>query len=186
MRLEPLDKTQIESIVSKAIDDAIDFCDAEIEPQRIKAQRYYDLECDLGYEEGRSKVVASKCREVVRGIKPSLQRVFLATEKPVEFVPRGSEDVQAAEQATQFINYKFQQHNGYKLISDVFQDALVKKTGVAYVYYNENMEQETHTLRDLSDDEFTLLVSDDNVEVLEHEIKNFYVDRRTRHGNRNA
>ena len=171
MRLEPLDKTQIESIVSKAIDDAIDFCDAEIEPQRIKAQRYYDLECDLGYEEGRSKVVASKCREVVRGIKPSLQRVFLATEKPVEFVPRGSEDVQAAEQATQFINYKFQQHNGYKLISDVFQDALVKKTGVAYVYYNENMEQETHTLRDLSDDEFTLLVSDDNVEVLEHEIK---------------
>lgn len=171
MRLEPLDKTQIESIVSKAIDDAIDFCDAEIEPQRIKAQRYYDLECDLGYEEGRSKVVASKCREVVRGIKPSLQRVFLASEKPVEFVPRGSEDVQAAEQATQFINYKFQQHNGYTLINDVFQDALVKKTGIAYVYYNESMDQETHTLTGLSEDEFTLLVTDDNVEVLEHEVQ---------------
>ena len=171
MRLEPLDKTQIESIVSKAISDAIDFCDAEIEPQRVKAQRYYDLECDLGHEDGRSSVVSSKCREAVRGIKPSLQRVFLATEKPVEFVPRGSEDVQAAEQATQFINYKFQQHNGYKLINDVFQDALVKKTGVAYVYYNESMDQETHTLTNLSDDEFTLLVSDDDVEVLEHEIQ---------------
>ena len=171
MRLEPLDKTQIESIVSKAISDAIDFCDAEIEPQRVKAQRYYDLECDLGHEDGRSSVVSSKCREAVRGIKPSLQRVFLATEKPVEFVPRGSEDVQAAEQATQFINYKFQQHNGYKLINDVFQDALVKKTGVAYVYYNESMQQETHTLTNLSEDEFTLLVTDDDVEVLEHEIQ---------------
>ncbi len=171
MRLEPLDKTQIESIVSKAISDAIDFCDAEIEPQRVKAQRYYDLECDLGNEDGRSSVVSSKCREAVRGIKPSLQRVFLATEKPVEFVPRGSEDVQAAEQATQFINYKFQQHNGYKLINDVFQDALVKKTGVAYVYYNESMQQETHTLTNLSEDEFTLLVTDDDVEVLEHEIQ---------------
>tara|TARA_Y100000592_G_scaffold5959_1_gene8616 strand:+ start:2058 stop:4187 length:2130 start_codon:yes stop_codon:yes gene_type:complete len=171
MRLEPLDKTQIENIVSKAIQDAIDFCDGEIEPQRLKAQRYYDLGCDLGSEDGRSSVVSAKCREVVRGIKPSLQRVFLASEKPVEFVPRGAEDVQAAEQATQFINYKFQQHNGYKLINDVFQDALVKKTGIAYIYYNEMMEQETHTLTGLSDDEFTLLVTDDDVEVLEHEIK---------------
>ena len=171
MRLEPLDQTQIESIVSKAIQDAVDFCDSEIAPQRVKAQRYFDLECDLGHEDGRSSVVASKCREVVRGIKPSLQRVFLTSEKPVEFVPRGAEDVQAAEQATQFINYKFQQNNGYKIINDVFQDALVKKTGIAYVYYDEKTEQETHTLRDLSDDEFTLLVSDDGVEVLEHEMK---------------
>ena len=157
MRLEPLDQTQIESIVSKAIQDAVDFCDSEIAPQRVKAQRYFDLECDLGHEEGRSSVVASKCREVVRGIKPSLQRVFLTSEKPVEFVPRGAEDVQAAEQATQFINYKFQQNNGYKIINDVFQDALVKKTGIAYVYYDEKTDQETHTLRDLSDDEFKIV-----------------------------
>ena len=71
--------------------------------------------------------------------------MFLASEKPVEFVPRGPEDVQAAEQATKFINYKFQQHNGYKLLNDVFQDAMVKKTGIAYVYYDEEMETEIQT-----------------------------------------
>mgnify|MGYP006969365776 FL=1 len=120
MRPEPLDETQIEGIVSKAIQDAVDFIEAEIAPQRIKAQRYFDMETDLGHEEGRSSVVATKCREVVRGIKPSLQRVFLANDKPVEFVPRGPEDVAAAEQATKFISYKFQQHDGYKLINDVF------------------------------------------------------------------
>ena len=52
MRLEPLDKLQIESIVSTAIQDAVDFVDSEIAPQRIKAQRYFDLEVDIGHEEG--------------------------------------------------------------------------------------------------------------------------------------
>ena len=59
MRLEPLDQTQIESIVSKASQDAVDFVDSEIAPQRIKAQRYFDGEVDIGYEEGRSRVVAT-------------------------------------------------------------------------------------------------------------------------------
>ena len=145
MQLEALNKDQIESIVSKAIQDAVDFIDSEIHPQRLKAQRYFDLETDLGFEEGRSSVVSSKCRDVVRGLKPSLQRVFLASEKPVEFVPRGPEDAQSAEQATKFINYKFQQLDGYKLINDVFQDAMVKKTGIAYVYYDDRVKTEIQT-----------------------------------------
>ncbi len=169
MKLEPLDKDQIEGIVSKAIQDAVDFIDGEIHPQRLKAQRYFDLECDLGHEEGRSSVVSSKARDVVRGLKPSLQRVFLSSEKPVEFVPRGAEDAQAAEQATQFINYKFQQLDGYKLINDVFQDAMVKKTGIAYVFYDDREKTEIYEYSKLSDEEFTMIVDSDDVEVIEHE-----------------
>ena len=171
MRLEPLDKLQIESIVSTAIQDAVDFIDGEIAPQRIKAQRYFDLEVDIGHEEGRSSVISSKCRDVVRGLKPSLQRVFLSSEKPVEFSPRGPEDVQVAEQATNFISYKFQQQNGYKLLNDVFQDALVKKTGIAYVYFDEKEETQIETYEGLSDDEFGLVGSADDVEIIEHEMR---------------
>ena len=169
MKLEKLDQLQIESIVSKAIQDAVDFIDDEIEPQRIKAQRYYDAEVDIGHEQGRSGVVATKCREAVRGLKPSIQRIFLTNEKPVEFVPRGPEDVNAAEQATSYITYKFHQHNGYRLLNDVMQDAMVKKTGIAYVYFNEEMRSEIHTYTNLNDEEFALLVEDDEVEVVEHE-----------------
>lgn len=171
MRLEPLDKLQIESIVSTAIQDAVDFIDGEIAPQRIKAQRYFDLEVDIGHEEGRSSVISSKCRDVVRGLKPSLQRVFLSSEKPVEFSPRGPEDVQVAEQATNFISYKFQQQNGYKLLNDVFQDALVKKTGIAYVYFDEKEETEIETYEGLSDDEFALVGVAEDVEIIEHEMR---------------
>ena len=158
MRLEPLDELQINSIVSTAIQDAVDFIDGEIEPQRIKAQRYFDLEVDIGHEQGRSSVISSKCRDVVRGLKPSLQRVFLSSEKPVEFSPRGPEDVQVAEQATNFISYKFQQQNGYKLLNDVFQDALVKKTGIAYVYFDDKEETEIETFKNLSKMNLLLLV----------------------------
>ena len=170
MRLEPLDKLQIESIVSTAVSDAVDFIDGEIAPQRIKAQRYFDLEVDIGHEEGRSSVISSKCRDVVRGLKPSLQRVFLSSEKPVEFSPRSEEDVKVAEQATNFISYKFQQCNGYKLLNDVMQDALVKKTGIAYVYFDDKEEIEIETFKDLSEDEFALIGADDDVEIIESEI----------------
>ena len=170
MRLEPLDELQINSIVSTAIQDAVDFIDGEIEPQRIKAQRYFDLEVDIGHEQGRSSVISSKCRDVVRGLKPSLQRVFLSSEKPVEFSPRGPEDVQVAEQATNFISYKFQQQNGYKLLNDVFQDALVKKTGIAYVYFDDKEETEIETFKNLSEDEFALIGAEDDVEIIESEV----------------
>ena len=168
MKLEKLGKTQIEGIVSKAIMDAVDFIEGEISPQRIKAQRYFDGEVDIGYEEGRSQVVATKCREVVRGIKPSIQRIFLTNDKFVEFQPRNAEDVALAEQMTSYIGYKFQQQDGYRILNDVLQDAMVKKAGIALAYYDETEQVETHTFTGLTDDAMQLLVDQDDVEVLEH------------------
>jgi hypothetical protein len=168
MRIEPLDKMTVEGIVQKAVQDAVDFIESEISEPRIKAQRYFDGEVDIGYEEGRSKVVATKCRDVVRGIKPSLQRVFLTTENAVEFVPRSPEDVGAAEQMTKYANYKFQQNNGFRLLSDAFQDAMVKKTGVLKVAYEDKTKAEIYTLTNLSDEEFAFAVDADDIEVLEH------------------
>ena len=168
MKLEKLGRTEIEGIVSKAIMDAVDFIDGEISPQRVKAQRYFDGEVDIGYEEGRSQVVATKCREVVRGIKPSIQRIFLTNDKFVEFQPRNAEDVALAEQMTSYIGYKFQQQDGYRILNDVLQDAMVKKAGVAMAYYDEREEQEIHTFTGLTDAAMQLLIEQDDVEVIEH------------------
>ena len=168
MKLEKLGRTEIEGIVSKAIMDAVDFIEGEISPQRVKAQRYFDGEVDIGFEEGRSQVVATKCREVVRGIKPSIQRIFLTNDKFVEFQPRNAEDVPLAEQMTSYIGYKFQQQDGYRILNDVLQDAMVKKAGIALAYFDEREEQEIHTFSGLTDDAMQLLVEQDDVEVLEH------------------
>jgi hypothetical protein len=168
MKIEAMDDETVQGIIQKAVEDAVDFIEAEITEPRLKSQRYYDGEVDIGFEDGRSRVVATKCREVVKSLKPSIQRVFLSTENVVEFVPRMPEDVKVCEQMTKFANYKFMQNNGYRLLNDVFQDAMVKKTGIAKVMYEDVSKSEIHEAHNLTDDEFTFLTEPDNVTVIEH------------------
>ena len=167
MELKPKSRREVEGIVQDAIASAVDFVESEISQDRIKAQRYYDGEVDLGYEDGRSKVVATKVRDTVRAVKPSLMRIFLSTAKPVEFVPHGAEDVAMAEQATEFMHHEFTRLNGYRVINDAFQDALVKKQGIVKAYWMTYPEAEIYTFTDLNDDELAYLTDDDEVSVLE-------------------
>jgi len=168
MKPERMDKTKIEGIVQNAVQDAVDFIESEIAEDRIKAQRYFDGEVDIGQEDGRSKVVATKVRDTVRAIKPSLMRVFLSTDKPVEYVPKGPEDIATAQMATQYMHWAFGELGGYRIVNDAFHDALVKKVGVLKVYWDKYTESETYSYTNLTDDEFTAIVSEDDIEVIEH------------------
>ena len=169
--LKPKSEREIEGIVQDAISDAVDFIEGEISHDRIKAQRYYDGEVDLEHEDGRSKVVATKVRDTIRAVKPSLMRIFLSTARPVEYVPSGQEDVGMAEQATSFMHHEFARLNGYTALSDVFHDALVKKQGVIKAYWEMTPHAEIHSYSDLSDDEYQYLIDDDEVSVIEHTVE---------------
>ena len=171
MELKPKSRMEIEGIVQDAIQDAVDFVESEISEDRIKAQRYFDGEVDLGYEDGRSKVVATKVRDTIRAVKPSLMRIFLSTAKPVEFVPTGPEDVAMAQQATDFVNHEFNRLNGYRILNDAFHDALIKKQGIVKSYWKEVSSAKIYTFTDLSDDEYAYLVDDDDVTVIEHSVE---------------
>jgi len=168
---EPMSRMQVEGIVQDAISNAVDFVESEISDERIKAQRYYDGEVDIGYEDGRSKVVATKVRDTIRAVKPSLMRIFLSSSKPVEYTPKGPEDVAAAEQATSYMHYEFNRQDGYRVLNDAFHDALVKKQGIVKAYWLMTPVAKIYTYSDLSDDEFTYLVADDGVTVLEHTVE---------------
>ena len=171
MQPEAKDKREIEGIVQYAMAQAVDFVESEITDQRIKAQRYFDGEVDIGYEDGRSKVVATKVRDTVRSVKPSIMRVFLSTAKPVEFMPKGPEDVAAAEQATQYIHYVFTKNDGYRVLNDAIHDALIKKTGIVKAYWESWEDAEIYTYDNLTDQEYMLLASDDTVDILEHSME---------------
>jgi len=168
MELKKLTEDDIKSIAADAVDNAEDFVNSEIVEGRLKAQRYYDGQVDIGEEEGRSRVVSTKIRDKIRAIKPSLMRVFLSTDKPVEFAPMGPEDSQFAEQATKYVNYKFNTLGGYQVLSDVFSDSLLKKCGVVKCYWNVEKKSETYDHQDLPPEEFSLIVNDPRVEVIEH------------------
>jgi len=168
MKPKKLKDYEIENIISNAVDEAVDFVESEISPERVKAQRYFDGQVDIGYEQGRSKVVSTKVRDIIRAIKPSLMRIFLSTDKAVEYVPKGPEDFANAEQATSYMHWKFQEMGGYKILNDAFHDALVKKQGIVKVYWENYQEGKTFTYENLNDDEFALIVNEDDIEVIEH------------------
>ena len=171
MKPTKLSQDQIQSTLTNAIQDAVAFIESEIAPDRIKAQRYFDGKVDLPHEEGRSKVVATKCRDTIRAVKPSLMRVFLQSGKPVEFAPRGPQSVQEAEDKTHFARYKFDQNNGFRLLSDAIDDALKKKVGILKAWYDETAEVEVDEYTGLTEEQVAFLTSDPEVEIIEQEVE---------------
>ena len=158
----------IQGAIQQAIQAAIDYVDSDIASQRERAQRYFDGAVDLEHEEGRSKVVSTKVRDVVRGAKPSLMRIFMSNDKFVEFTPKGPEDVANAEQATAYTHWVFNKCGGYNVLSSAIHDALIKKVGLAKVWWNTETIAKTYTYENLSDEEVQVLVSKEGVEVVEH------------------
>lgn len=171
MEAKPLTEQDIQSIAQSAVENCVSFVESEVAPSRIKAQRYYEGEVDIGEEEGRSTVVATKVRDAIRNMKPSLLRVFLQSDRAVEFIPTKPEQIRFAEQATKYVNYKFEELNGYTVLSDAIHDAMLKKNGVVKAYYDTTVEGEIYTFNNLNDMEFTAIVNDDGIEVVEHTTK---------------
>jgi len=167
-KLQAMTEQQVEDIAKDAVQQAVNFVESEIASERIKSQRYFEGEVDIGDEDGRSKIVSTKVRDTVRAIKPSLMRVFLSSENPVEFVPSSQEDVKMAEQATKYAHWRFTELNGYRLLNDVIHDALVKKTGILKIWWEDNTEAEIHSFTNVTDEEMMAIVNEEDVEVLEH------------------
>ena len=171
MNPKKLTDEQVSNAVSSAIKDAVDFIESEIAPDRIKAQKYFDGQTTLGAEAGRSKVVATKCRDTVRAIKPALMRVFLQSGSPVEFVPRNPQAVAGAEQATKYAKYVFNRNDGFSVLGDVIHDALIKKVGIAKAYYDETEHVEIDEYTGLTDEQLLLIQNDENAEIIEMEVE---------------
>ena len=166
--LTPMSEDDIENIVSSAVDDAISFIADEISPRRIKSQRYFNGEVDIGSEDGRSSLVATKCRDTVRAVKPSVQRVFMTSDRPVEFIPSGPEDVASMEQASIYATAKFRQSNGYKILRDVTHDALVNVVGFTKTYWSQYETPKVYDFTDLDDDQFQAVQASEGAIIVRH------------------
>ena len=170
-KLKKMTDDEVQDIVSDAVQSAINFVESEIAEDRIKSQRYFEGEVDIGQEDGRSKIVATKVRDTIRAIKPSLMRVFLSSENPVEYVPSSQEDVKGAEQATKYANYRFSELNGYTLLNDVIHDALIKKTGVLKVWWQDNTDEEFFNFSNVTEEEMTAIVNEKDATVIEQSVE---------------
>jgi hypothetical protein len=163
---------EFQAAVKAQIQDAADYIDDRIARDREDAMSYYRGDPLGSEEEGRSQIVMTEVRDVVQAMMPSLLRVFTSSEKAVEFAPRREEDVPAAEQATDYINYIFHNdNNGFKILYDAIKDALVSKVGVIKWRVDEKTEVEEIAYSGLDEEQAALILSDPDVELLEQEME---------------
>ena len=169
-----MNELEFQALVRNEIENALGFYDSEYGIDRIQAMDYYMGEKFGNEQEGRSQVVTTEVADTIEFIMPSLMRTFTQTDNYVEFMPRQEEDVEGAKQATSYANYVINcQNDGFVIMHNFFKDALLQKIGVVKVYYDEteNVEEETYT--GLSDDELTLLLQDENVEIVEQNTEEY-------------
>ena len=160
---------ELASRLSNEIDAASGNFNTELSSQREEAMEYY-LGEPFGNEiEGRSEIVTTDVRDTIEYIMPSLMRIFTTHNNTAEFEPQGPEDVEMAKQATEYVNYVFnKQNNGFKILYDVFKDALISKTGVVKHYWEEKEEVTTENYEHLTDTEYQAILANDELEVTEH------------------
>jgi hypothetical protein len=163
---EVMSEEQLQGVISAEIYDAISFIDDDIGGNRALATEYYYGQPFGDEEEGRSQVVSMDVRDTVQGILPSLMRIFFGPERVVEFAPQGPEDVQSAEQATDYVDFIFKRDNpGFKILHSAFKDALVRKCGIVKYWWDESVEVKAESFSMLDEQTMMFLTQDPDIEI---------------------
>jgi hypothetical protein len=102
---------------------------------RERALDYFKGEMpDMPSLPNRSKAVSTDVADAVETLMPDLMEVFTG-EDVATFTPHGEEDVEAAEQETDYVNHVlFNENRGWLVLYSKIKDALLCKIGVAKVY----------------------------------------------------
>ena len=162
----PLEESELLSLLERNLDAADTYTESLVGEQRDKSHRYYFGE-PLGNEKpGRSQHVSRDVFDAVESTKALLLDTFTADRRVVEFTPETNEDIEAARQATEFVNYLFyRQNNGFKVLQDTIHDGLVSKLGVVKRWYDVRYSYIQEDFADLDEAQFTMLASDPEVEI---------------------
>lgn len=166
-KIEPMDDEQIYAHVDQWLTDSLSFNTTELSHQRAEALKYYFGEPFGNEKRGKSQVVTRDIAETIDWIMPSLMKVFHSGGQVVKYNPDTAEDVELAEQETEYVNYLFNRKNdGFKIMHDWFQDALMMKTGVAKVYVEDVPKPTFDFFTGLSEESATEILADPDITLL--------------------
>jgi len=167
---DKITEIELKNIISQEINNSMGYMGGNLSAQRKKSLEYYMGE-PLGTEiDGRSQVVSTDVADTIETILPNLLKIFTASDQVIKCEPVKSEDVAQAEQVTNYVNYIFNKDNpGFSILYTWFKDALIEKNGIVKVYWDDSKKVEQETYENLNDQEYSLLLDSENVEVVEEE-----------------
>lgn len=142
---EPAEETgltddQLQEIIAQEIDSAINFIESDIAPDRIKATQYARGEPFGDEETGRSQFISRDVADTTNAIVPGLMRTFFGPEHVVEYVPAGPDQVDMAEQATDYVQHIITKDNpGFLIVHSVVKDLLIRKCGIVKYWWDRRV-----------------------------------------------
>lgn len=156
-----------EKILDSQINEAAQWQEEQFRDERARNYRYYLGEATPG-PAGRSQSVSWDVYETIESALPDLIEIFLSGENVGEFEPVGVEDEAFAEQATDYINYiLLKQNPGFLIFNTWIKDALLSKIGIVRAYWAENEKVTVKEYKAIDEDQLTMLLDQDDVEVKE-------------------
>lgn len=157
------------SEVSTLIDQSALYRD-QLSKERIVAMQYWDGEMrDMPPRKGWSQVVSRDVSATIKKVLPSLNRTILGNEIIGEFSGHNENDVEGAEQVTDYINLiAFEESHGHIAVHDAMHDACLLRNGILHAGIEEKIVVTGSKHIGLDENSLAELVNDDEVEVLEH------------------
>jgi len=142
----------------------------KLKEERDEALDYYLGEPFGNEVKDRSQVVTRDVLDTIEWVLPSLLKVFTSGDEVVKFNPREKNDIENAEQETEYINYVVNQKNpGFQLFYTWFKDALLQKSGYVKVWWEVKEETQDERYEGLTEDELAFILQDKEVEITEQE-----------------
>jgi len=142
----------------------------ELQDSRAKAMDYYLGRPFQNERDGRSQVVSRDVSDSIEWIKPGLLRIFTSGDDVVSFAPKGPEDIEQAQQETDYVNHIITEKNNWFNTAYVwFTDALLQKNGYVKTFWDERESVEKEHYKGLTDDQLKMISLDPEVDVIEDE-----------------
>lgn len=165
MTPKPLSEDDIRSICSKEIAAAESHI-GTLSGERQRALDYYTGKNLWASKPGQSSVVTRETLETIEWLLPQIIKVFASTDEIVKFEPQGQEDEQAAEQATDFINYIWSRDNpGFLTLHNWAKDSLIGGLGVIKIWWEDETRYRHADLGGLSEMQVTMLTQDAHAQI---------------------
>ena len=169
---EKLTDDQVAAICRAEVDGASGNAAGEISHERAEALDYYYGEPYGDETEGRSYVVTREVMETVEWILPSLARIFTDADNMIMFDPVNETDIEQAKLETEACNYVYwKQNRGFYNTYTFLKDALLSKTGILKIYYDNTKEETKEEYTNLDEIELGQLMEDPHTEreIMEYE-----------------
>jgi hypothetical protein len=162
---KPMRESDLAAIVAAKIASALGRPGDALSGDRVKAEQYYKGEPFGNEQDGRSKVVSRDVAEAVDAMMPPLLKIFSSGDEVVRFEPTGPEDEESAKQATDYVNWIWnQQNDGFSIFHTWFKDALLKKAGVIKIWWDSaDQEVKDGDYVGLTDDEVNAISKQEDV-----------------------